>query len=69
MKQVLKRGVGVVTGYFSGSYREIKQVTWPTRTALTHYTVLTLVTIAVCVVIITGIDYGLQLLSQRFLIR
>ncbi len=61
--------VSVVKDYCIGSVTELKQVSWPNRSALTQYTVLTLVTIAISVAVITGIDYGLQNLSQRFLIR
>lgn len=55
--------------YFSGAIAELRLVTWPSRMDLMRYTIITLVTIGVSVTVITGIDYGLQLLSQRFLIR
>lgn len=57
------------SNYFGGAVKELKLVTWPTRSDLIRYTIITLVTIGVSVTVITGIDYGLQLLSQRFLIR
>ncbi len=64
-----KRGFGAVRDYGAGSVMELKQVSWPSRLAVTQYTVLTLITIGISVAVITGVDYGLQILSQRFLIR
>ena len=58
-----------IGGFVKGSVHELKLVTWPTRVEVTQYTVLTIVTIGISIAIITGLDYGLQALSQRFLIR
>ncbi len=67
--RILTRPFAWLREYLISSVTELRHVTWPTRTELTQYTVLTLATIVVSVVVLSGIDYGLQLLSQRFLIR
>jgi preprotein translocase SecE subunit len=58
-----------VVQYFQGSYREFKTVTWPTREAIVRYTILVTVTIVIGVAILTAFDYGLQQLTNRFLIH
>lgn len=55
--------------YILSSVVELKQVTWPTRSSVTQYTVLTLATIVVSLVVLTVVDYGLKQLSQNFLLR
>lgn len=69
LSSAFRLGKQNIRDYFGGAVKELKLVTWPSRADLMRYTVITLVTIGVSVTIITGIDYGLQVLSQRFLIR
>ncbi len=58
-----------VVQYFQGAYREFTLVTWPTRAAVTQYTILVIVTIVVTTLILTAFDYGMQQLTNQYLIR
>jgi preprotein translocase SecE subunit len=59
----------LVVQYLQGSYKEFRQTTWPSRDAIIRYTILVTVTIVLSAVILTGFDYGMKQLTDRFLIR
>lgn len=59
----------LIVEYVKGAYAEFQKVTWPTRLQVVHYTILVLVTILVSAGVLTAFDYGLQQLTNRFLIR
>lgn len=58
-----------VIQYVQGAAREIRQVTWPTRTQLVQYTILVVATLIVAGAVLALFDYGLQQLTTRYLLR
>lgn len=58
-----------VVQYFQGAYQELRRVTWPTRQAVMQYTGLVIITVVISALVLTAFDYGLQQLTNRFLLR
>ena len=53
-----RKGFQVVTGYFSDVRKEMRQVTWPSRTELRNYSVAVIATLIVFGVLIWLVDTG-----------
>jgi preprotein translocase SecE subunit len=68
MNRVTSLGSGIVQ-YLKGAYTEFRTVTWPTKSQITRYTVVVIVTIIISVLVISGFDYIFQQLTNRYLIR
>ncbi len=49
-----------VISYFASSIDEAKKVVWPTREIVLRHTVMVVISVAIAVLIFSGIDYGLQ---------
>ncbi len=62
-------GLNFVVNYLQTAYREFRQVTWPTRDAVMRYTVLVVVAVVVSVLILIAFDYGMQQLSNRYILK
>jgi preprotein translocase SecE subunit len=73
-KGKLSRSVGVprwlraIGGYFAGSWRELRQVSWPTRRATWGMTFAVLLFTLVLAVIILLLDVGFEQLFKRILL-
>jgi preprotein translocase SecE subunit len=57
-----------IGGYFTGSYRELRQVKWPNRRASWSLTFAVLVFTAVLVVFILSLDYGFEQLFKKVIL-
>ncbi len=55
--------------YFSQSIAELRQVVWPTRQMVIQYTAVILVSVAVAMLLVASLDYGLGLIVDRFIIK
>ncbi len=55
--------------YFKGAYQEFRRVEWPNRQTIVYDTVLITLTIVIGSFLLTAVDYGLQQLTDRYLIR
>ena len=54
----------VIFKYFTGSWEELKRVSWPTQKEVMNHTIVVLIS-AICAIIITSaIDYGLTYVVQ-----
>lgn len=53
-----RKGFQVVTGYFADVRKEMRQVTWPSRTELRNYSVAVIATLIVFGVLIWLVDTG-----------
>jgi preprotein translocase subunit SecE len=45
-----------IRSFYMGVKSELKKVNWPSRTDLTNYTIVVLVTVAIMTVVIWGLD-------------
>lgn len=54
----------IVFKYFTGSFDELKRVSWPTRKEVLNHTIIVLVSSAIAVIITAAIDYGLTYIIQ-----
>lgn len=59
--------LGKIGGYFKGSWRELRQVHWPTRKATWSLTGAVLLFATFFVVLITLLDAGFKLLFEQIL--
>lgn len=59
----------LIVKYLQGAYREFRHVTWPSKQAVTQYTILVISTIVFSVLIIMAFDYGMRQVADRYLIR
>lgn len=48
-----------VKNFFLGSYEELRKVIWPSRKEVTSHTVIVILSIAVSMLIVAAVDYGL----------
>ena len=58
-----------IQNFFTGSYEELKKVIWPSRKEVTSHTIIVIVSIAVSMLIVAAIDYGLFYLVQLLIYR
>jgi preprotein translocase subunit SecE len=58
--------IGVVR-FLRETWDELRKVVWSSPTELYRYTVVVLVTVAVIVVFIGSVDYGLQEVAKRYI--
>lgn len=56
----MKRIIKSVKDYFSGVWKELHRVSWPTRQIIINHTIIVLVSAVVVMVIISIIDFGLS---------
>lgn len=56
-------------GYFQDSIAELRLVSWPTRKQVVQHTAIIIASVAIAMVIIAALDYGLDLLVQAFIIK
>jgi preprotein translocase subunit SecE len=57
-KQFIKGIPSRVAGFFRDVVHELKRVTWPTKKALTNYTIVVVVTIIIFAIILGAFDLG-----------
>ena len=62
------RWLKAIGGYFAGSYRELRQVKWPTRRAAWSLTFAVILFTAVFVVMILSLDYGFEQLFKKVIL-
>jgi preprotein translocase subunit SecE len=55
--------------YIQGAIAELQHVTWPSRKEVIDYTVIILVSIAIAMLIVSVIDFGLVTLVNIFIIK
>lgn len=58
-----------IGGYFVGSWRELKEVRWPTRRATWGLTLAVLVFTAVIAAFILTLDFGFEQLFKRIILQ
>ena len=56
-------------GYFQDSITELRHVSWPSRRQVIQHTAVIIASVAIAMVIIAALDYGLDLLVQEFIIK
>lgn len=56
-----------ITKFFRESYEELKKVVWPSRQTVVRHTISVILTVAISMVIIMVLDYGLQLLVGKLI--
>ncbi len=64
----MPRWIRAIGNYFAGSWRELRQVSWPTRRATWSMTFAVLVFTLVLAVIILLLDIGFEQLFKRILL-
>lgn len=64
----LPRPIRAVGGYFVGSWRELRQVSWPTRKATWGMTFAVLLFTLVLAVLILLLDIGFEQLFKRIIL-
>lgn len=64
----MPRWIRAIGGYFAGSWRELRQVNWPTRPATWSMTFAVLVFTLILAVIILLLDIGFEQLFKRILL-
>jgi preprotein translocase SecE subunit len=57
-----------IGGYFVGSYRELRQVKWPTRRAAWSLTFAVIIFTTVFVIMILSLDYGFEQLFKKVIL-
>jgi preprotein translocase SecE subunit len=62
------RWIRAIGGYFAGSWRELRQVSWPTRKATWGMTFAVLLFTLVLAVIILLLDIGFEQLFKRIIL-
>jgi preprotein translocase SecE subunit len=62
------RWLKAIGGYFVGSYRELRQVKWPSRRATWGLTFAVILFTAVFVVMILSLDYGFEQLFKKVIL-
>lgn len=62
------RWLKAIGGYFVGSWRELRQVRWPTRRATWSLTTAVVVFTAVLAAFILGLDYAFELLFKKVIL-
>lgn len=58
-----------IGGYFSGSWRELRQVRWPTRRATWGLTSAVILFTVVLAIFILALDYGFELLFKQVILK
>ncbi|MEK7143097.1 MAG: preprotein translocase subunit SecE [Patescibacteria group bacterium] len=58
---------GKIINYFTSSYQEMRKVIWPNRQEVTSHSTIVVVSIALSMIIIALLDYGLYVLFQRLI--
>jgi preprotein translocase subunit SecE len=69
MKKHLAAGGNSIVQYVKSTFGEFRQITWPTYQDVIRYTILVVVTIVIAVLILTAFDYGMQQLTNRYLLQ
>jgi preprotein translocase SecE subunit len=64
----LPRPIRVIGGYFAGSWRELRQVNWPTRKATWSMTLAVLLFTFLLAAIILLLDIGFEQLFKRIIL-
>lgn len=64
----LPRWIRAIGGYFGGSWRELRQVNWPTRKATWGMTLAVMLFTLVLAVIILLLDLGFEQLFKRIIL-
>lgn len=59
----------LTTDYLKGALEEFRHVSWPTQAVITRSIILVIVAIVAGGIILTGFDFLLQTLVNRYLIR
>ena len=62
------RWIRAIGGYFIGSWRELRQVTWPTRKATWGMTLAVILFTLAFTLIITLLDLGFEQLFKRIIL-
>lgn len=58
-----------IGGYFTGSWRELRQVRWPNRRATWGLTSAVILFTVVLAALILGLDYGFEVLFKKVIIK
>jgi preprotein translocase SecE subunit len=64
----LPRWIRAIGGYFGGSWRELREVSWPTRKATWGMTLAVMLFTLVLAVIILLLDLGFEQLFKRIIL-
>jgi preprotein translocase SecE subunit len=57
-----------IGGYFIGSWRELREVRWPTRRATWSFTSAVIIFTVVLTAFILGLDYGFEQLFKKVIL-
>lgn len=58
-----------VVAYVQDSLSELRHVAWPSRNEVIRYTLTIVISVAIAMVVIAALDYGLSLLVDQFIIK
>ena len=64
----LPRWIRAIGGYFTGSWRELRQVNWPTRKATWGMTLAVMIFTLILAVFILLLDLGFEQLFKRIIL-
>lgn len=62
------RWIKAIGGYFSGSWRELREVRWPTRRATWSLTMAVIMFTVVLTAFILALDYGFEQLFKQVIL-
>lgn len=65
----MPRWIKAFLGYFSGSWRELRQVRWPTRRATWGLTSAVILFTGVLAIFILALDYGFETLFKQVILK
>jgi len=61
--------IASIKNYFLSAYAELKKVTWPSRKEVISHTIIVVASIAIAMIIVAALDYGLFYLTQILIYR
>ncbi|HKX73182.1 MAG TPA: preprotein translocase subunit SecE [Candidatus Saccharimonadales bacterium] len=64
----MPRWLRAIGGYFKGSWRELREVRWPTRRATLSLTMAVITFTVVLTVMILALDYGFEQLFKQVIL-
>lgn len=64
----MPRWIKVIGGYFAGSWRELREVRWPTRRATLSLTMAVITFTVVLTAMILALDYGFEQLFKQVIL-
>lgn len=58
-----------IIDYFQGSVAELRHVVWPQRRDVIRHTVVIIISVAIAMLIIAGLDYAFGQLVNHFILK